>query len=764
MFENYINLILKRRYLIIFIIVALSLFFISGVRFLKLDTNFRVFFGEDNPELLAFDAFQNTYNKEDNALIVLSPKNSNVFTRKNLSAVEWLTNESWQIPYSTRVDSITNFQHIRAEDDDLIVEDLVIQADNFSDKQISYAKKIALKEPQLVNLLINKDGSVTAINITAEFPQKTAKEVPETVKFVRDLIDRFLKKYPDFEVRLTGIVMLNNAFNESSQNDIKTLIPFMYLVIIAFLYYLLRNVSAVFVIFILMSLSIASAMGVAGMLGIVITPPSASAPTIIMTLAVADSVHFFVTFLGLMRMGEDKINAIKNSFKINFIPIFLTSLTTAIGFFTMNFSDAPPFHDLGNIAAIGVILAFLFTITIVPALAYIMPFKVKKITEHKHNLIEKYSVWLTSNHKKVFLISFSAALFFIAFIVKIELNDNFVEYFDKSIKFRSDTEYTIENISGINRISYSVESGASQGINQVKFLKTLAKFKDWLIAQDEVVHVNIITDIFKRLNKSMHADDDSFYKIPDKQELNAQYLLLYEMSLPYGLDINNQINVDKSAVKVGLILKNLATKETLIFNKRVEKWLTDNAYKAMHAKGISTGIMFAHISKRNIESMLFGSSIALILISLILIVALRSIKIGFLSLIPNLLPAALALGVWALTYGRVGMAVSVVFAIAIGVIVDDTVYFLNKYLHGIRHKNMDNIQAVHYAFTTVGVALLVTTLVLIAGFFVLSQSSFLVNQQTGLLMALTIACALILDFTLLPAMLILINKIKRKSK
>ena len=174
--------------------------------------------------------------------------------------------------------------------------------------------------------------------------------------------------------------------------------------------------------------------------------------------------------------------------------------------------------------------------------------------------------------------------------------------------------------------------------------------------------------------------------------------------------------------------------------------------------------MFSHIGMRNIISMLSGTAIALVLISLILVVALRSIKFGALSLLPNLAPALMAFGAWGILVGEVGLAVSVVVAMTLGIVVDDTIHFLSKYLRARKERGMNAEDAIRYAFNTVGVALTVTTVVLVAGFLVIAQSNFKVNAEMGLLTAITIAIALIVDFLFLPALLLLVDGDKKTKK
>jgi len=317
----------------------------------------------------------------------------------------------------------------------------------------------------------------------------------------------------------------------------------------------------------------------------------------------------------------------------------------------------------------------------------------------------------------------------------------FVEYFDRSVPFRVETDNITEKMAGMYFIDYSVSSGVEGGVSNPEFLTDLEKFERYLQAQPEVRNVSSFSETMRRLNKSMHSDNQSKYILPDNKELAAQYVLLYEMSLPFGLDLNNLVNFDKSAARTQATLNTLPTRDMLEFEKRVNTWMLENT-PAIATSGASPTVMFSHISRRNIVGMLLGTTIALVLISLVLIVALRSVKFGLLSLIPNIAPAMMAFGIWGMIVGQVGLAVSVVIAMTLGIVVDDTIHFLSKYLRARRERGMDAENAIRYAFDTVGVALTVTTIVLVAGFLVISQSNFLVNSQMGMLTAVTMPALL----------------------
>ena len=751
--ERYSDYIVNHPWRLLLLSIIIVMVTASGAGNLQFSNDYREFFSEDNPELLAFEDLQDTFNKADNVLFVLAPENGDVFTKETLALVEEITEQAWQIPFSSRVDSLSNYQHTVAEEDDLIVADLVEEALSFSQAKLDETRHIAINEPLLVHRLVSPKGHVTAVNVTVQLPGLSLNEVSTVVASSRALRDKILIEHPGVKIYLTGLSMMDNSFGEASQNDMQSLVPIMFLVVIVVLGILLRSFTATLATVVMILGAILFGMGSMGWLGWKLTPPSASAPTIILTMAVADAVHLLVTFLHNLRSGQAKKIAMADSLRVNLLPIFITSITTAIGFLSMNFSDVPPFHDLGNVVAIGVMIAFVLSITALPALMMLLPVRVRKnVTNTKTHPMTHLGSFVIKHNRPLLWGMGAVALVLISLLPMNKLDDQFVEYFDETVEFRRDTDFVVEHLSGIYDIHYSLKQGESGGINEPKYLQQVEQFANWLRIQDKVMHVRTVTDIYKRLNKNMHGDDPSYYKLPDTRELAAQYLLLYEMSLPYGLDLNDQIDIDKSSTRLTVTFENLHTEEILEFETKIATWLETNIPE-IEAVGASASVMFAHIGKRNVQSMLFGTTVALIVISFILMLALRSFKVGLISIAPNLLPAGMAFGVWGLMVGQIGMSLSVVMGMTLGIVVDDTVHFLSKYLRARREKGLSSEEAIRYAFNTVGVALWVTSLVLVAGFIVLGQSHFALNAHMGIMTAVTIAFALTMDFLFLPPLL-----------
>ena len=589
---------IRWRWLVVLASLLVAMAFGYGAQFLGFNSDYRVFFSEDNPQLSAFDALQEKYTKDDNVLIAVEPKDGNVFTRETLSAVEELTKASWQTPFSSRVDAITNYQHTRAVEDDLYVNDLVEDAMSKSDSEIAEIKRIATSEHVLVHRLLDEQGTITAVNITLKFNGSDPLEQDSALLFVENMTSDFNELHPNLNTYVTGITPLSGAFKEAAEKDMGTLMPLMFLIIILAIGIATRSISATVATLFIIILSIVTGLGFAGWAGLKLTAPSVSAITIIMTLAIADSVHVLITLIQQMRKGKSKREAIVESVRVNFAPVFITSLTTVIGFLTMNLSDSPPFHDLGNITAIGMTAAFVFSVIALPALMAILPLRVKSQAEQKDRkpgLLERYGNWVALHYKRVVVVSSVVVLAISLFSIRNEINDEFVKYFGQEITFRTDTDHINDKLTGIYNTEFSLGAGESGGINNPEYLEDLEAFTRWLESEPKVVHVNTFSEVSKRVNKSMHGDNQEYFKVPATREEAAQYLLLYEMSLPFGLDLNNQINVDKSETRLTVTLENISSNELIEFNARAENWLAENTPEHMLATATSTSTMFSHL-------------------------------------------------------------------------------------------------------------------------------------------------------------------------
>ncbi len=738
----------------IFLIIVATI----GGKNLYFRGDYDIFFDGTNKQLLAFDEIQTTFAKTDNLAIVIAPEDGDIFTPQTLSLIQKITVDAWQVPYSSRVDSIANYQHTEAFDDELLVEDLLYSEYELTPERISKVKSIALSEPVLKSALVSEKGDVTVVNITVQLPEmdKTA-EVEEVVSSINAMIDRYQRAYPDVTFHKAGIIAMNHAFMTAAQDDSSTLVPTMLVVILVFLTIMLRSILSVIATLIVIIGSVMATMGISGWAGMFLSTATVNVPTLIMTLAVADCVHVIATMRQSMKNGFTKVQSIERSIALNFVPILITSVTTAIGFLMMNMSDSPVLRDFGNLSALGVMVACFLSVTLLPALLKLLPIHVKmEMSQDQKHVMDRLGDFVVSQRRALLPLSVAVIVVCASLIPLNKVNDESLEYFGQRNEFRQAADFMEERISGMTNISIAIKTNESQGIAAPDFLNTIGEFSSWLRDQPETDHVATLADVYKRLNKNMHGDDEAYYSLPQERELAAQYLLLYEMSLPYGLDLNNQINVDKSSIKMVLTVANLGSVELVDLENRIYQWFAEQAphYQVVAS---SPSLMFAHIGETNMASMLSTLPITLVLISALLIFALRSVRLGLISLMPNIAPAVIGFGLWALISGEINLGLSVVVTLTLGIVVDDAVHFLSKYQRA-RREGQTAEQAVRYAFHTVGRALWITTVVLVAGFSVLAMSSFRLNADMGQLSAIVIFIALVVDFLFLPTLLMLFDK------
>ncbi|CDT97730.1 putative exporter of the RND superfamily [Vibrio coralliirubri] len=750
----------KRSFIVLLVVFSIIILSALGAKNLYFRGDYNIFFEGTNKQLMAFDEIQTTFAKTDNLAIVVAPEGGNVFTPETLTLIQNLTVDAWQIPYSSRVDSLANYQHTEAVEDDLLVEDLLYEEYEHTPERIAKVKQIALNEPLLKNALVSASGDVTIVNVTVQLPEvdKTA-EVQEVIAAINAMIGKYQDQYPNVEFHKAGIIAMNNAFMTSAQEDSSTLVPLMLLVVLVFLTFMLRSFFSVVATLIVIISSIVATMGLSGWAGMFLSTATVNVPTLVLTLAVADCVHVIVTMRQAMQRGMEKAQAIQYSIKLNAMPILITSVTTAIGFLMMNMSDSPVLRDFGNLSALGVLIACFLSVTMLPALLKLLP--VKRLSANpkaadKVTFMDKLGDFVVANRKALLPVSTLVIVGAAALIPLNKVNDESVKYFDTSSEFRQAADFMEETVSGMTTLSIAVKTNESQAIADPVFLQAIGDFTEWLRVQPETDHVATLSDVYMRLNKNMHGDDDSYYQLPLNRELAAQYLLLYEMSLPYGLDLNNQINVDKSSIKMVLTVDNLGSVELVELEERIYSWFAANApqYEVVAS---SPSLMFAHIGETNMASMLSTLPITLVLISGLMIFALRSVRLGMISLVPNIAPAIIGFGLWALISGEINLGLSVVVTLTLGIVVDDAVHFLSKYQRA-RLEGKSAEEAVRYAFHTVGRALWITTVVLVAGFSVLAMSSFRLNSDMGLLSAIVIFIALVVDFILLPSLLMIFDK------
>lgn len=722
----------------------------SGLPQLSFNVDYRVFFAEDNPQLQAFNHIQANFSASEKLLLVYSPGDGEVFSERSLRTARAATDELWKTPYSTRVDSIINFQRTRAYGDELEVENLVPADRTLTPEQRRDIKQYALNEPLLADRLIDPKARVTGLVVTIDKPGNSPREAATIVAHGQQVAAMIREMDPDARVDLTGMIMMSNTFSESARGDMRTLLPLMLVIITLGLRIFLRSWKATTGTLLVIVLAAVGGMGAGGWMGIQLSSPSAVAPIIILTIAVAHSVHITNTFLRLQLRDARPHNA-DRAVAENLRPMLVAGVTTLVGFVTMNFSDVPPYHDLGNIVAVGVTLATLLSLTLLPALLQLSG--ARPIGELVVNrfLLPPLLKLILRHRLAVLLVVGLGALSLTLFLGHNQLNDEFVAYFDDSTEFRQATDYTDRNLTGIYTMEFAIGRPDVEVAVDPALLSELDSFRGWLLQQPEIRHVASISDTFKQINQNMHGGDPAYYRLPASRELASQYLLLYELSLPFGLDLSDRLSMDRSATRLVITLHNISSQEMLELEGRVLQHV-NTLYPHWNAISSSPMLMFAHIGQKNIKSMLAGVLTALGLISLALALALRSLRLGLLSLLPNLVPVVAVFGLWGLMVGELGLSMALVGGMCLGVVVDDTVHLLSRWQRE-RSRGHEGAMALQRVLAHSGAPIIITSILLAAGFLLLGTSSFKLNSDLGTATGLIILLALIFDLLAIPAWL-----------
>ena len=764
MLDRWNHLVVDRPWLVLLLTLLLAGLATFSLKDFTNNNDPRIFFTEDNPDYRLFRELEDRFTSNEAVFFIVHPGNGDIFTRENLIALEELTEAAWTLPNSTRVDSLTNFQHTEVDQDDLTVSYLVENAAQLDDRQIARIRQIALSESSLIGRNISASGHVAGVVVTVTMGEGS-REAPMITEASRQLALQFAERYPDIEFLMTGTVVFAEATKLATDQAMSFTLPLAFLAMLVCLLLILRSALFTAIVIVVVSLSIGMAMGLSVWLGIEFSPVVGMAPAMILTLAVADCVHILATYRHERLVGRFKRDAMLESLRVNFQPVWLTSLTTAIGFAILNFSESQPFRALGDVVFMGVLVAFVLSVALLPALIMLVPHRltVERQTDYQP-WMNALAEWVIRHSRRLLAGMGVVVLVLMACIPLNSINDVFNEYFDRSFEVRRVNDFAMRELTGMHRIDYMVPSGESGGAMEPEYLQRLDQLVGWLQQQPEVRYVSAYTDVIKRLNRDLNGGDPDFYRVPDQRELISQYTLMYELSLPQGLGLESQLDINKEYARVILMLENIGSHPVLDFNDRVEAWMRDNWPQKMQARGTGMDILFGRVTMNNIESMLTGAALALVSVSLLLVLALRSWWYGFLSLLPNLLPAGMAFGLWGVISGEIGLAVSVVACMTLGIVVDDTVHFLSKYVRAKREHGLGTADAVRYAFRTVGIALIATSVVLVANFAVIGTSNFYPNSSMGQLSAITIAMALIVDFFFFVPMLIELDRRRRSGR
>lgn len=754
--EKFVNKIIKFRWAIAIIIPLITIMMASSLKNLEFEGSYRIWFGKESKILKDYDNFRAIFGNDDTVTIMFT-NDDGIFTKEALTSIDNITKKLWQTEYIARVDSITNYQYVHADEeypDEVVIENFIEDPQSYTKEELEEKRSIALKEDIIVGKLISKDAKTTMI---AGRMTPKAGDDPEVSFKLRDSVLKIIapqEKKNGYKFFLGGGPIINTSFIEIAQHDGGVFTPAVIVVAMILLLLIFRKFSSMLISIIVVIFTFLIVLCIQVLLGFKLNNFTANIPVFVVAIGIADAMHLLWIYTMARKKGMDNYESIHYSVKKNFLAIFLTSITTSIGFASLGISAVVPIQTLGIATASAALLAFVLTILFVPAMLAILNPNIKadeKIQEHNnHPVAVWYTHFLSKNAKVILTLSTLLFLGLGAGIFQANVDSNVVKYFSEDFPFRVSINEMQDKLTGPMSYEIVVDSKVNDGIKDPLFLKTVENFYTEFYAEfDDVRHIHSLLDIVKVFNNVM----DGSKTIPQSKELVAQYLLLYSLSLPQGMEINDKMDINERLLRVTASLNLVDTSKDLKMINWIEDWWSKTPYSAT-VNGQT--VMFAHMQHDVTDTLIQSITLAVVLISIIMLLIFRNWRMLPLFIVPNILPIALVVGVMGWLHIDIDMGVAIAGAIIIGVAVDDTIHFMVKYIEA--RKRGDSLEeAMKYVLSYAGSAIIFTTIVLSLAFLVFIFSDFNPNYHFGVVTATALIIAAIVDLVALPALLMIID-------
>ena len=759
--KDFAKLLIKYRYLSIGLVLIVVCLLATGLTKLTFNPDLETYFPEGHPAVIRYNEIDDMFIPTDNLIIAVHSNEGTLFNGDSLKVIEELTKKSWTIPYSVRVDSLTNYSYVKSVNDDLIVEPFIEEAEKKSIEFFEKRENLVAGEDIIYKSLISEDKKTSVVSIIVDPPGPNKEDQnSELINYILGFIEPIKESNENLDIRLLGNPYLDYISPRIVKAEMPVVMPLMLLLIFFIVFLMIRSYVAVLATFVVILMSLIATFGSIGILDNPLNQMVTTIPILIITLALADCIHLFSIYFQNRVKGISSKESMEKSLEMNIQPLFLTTISTCIGFLCLNFIEVTPLRDLGNAVAIGIGFAFIFTIFfIAPIVSFFEVKTASKVTKQTRFSTSVGSFILKNGNKLIFSIT-SISFLILLCIPMNELDENPTQmYAEGFTSFSSDTLWLDEKLSVTFPVNFLATNEEGQ-VSDPDFLKILDKFSVWLEEREQVNHVTSLANNMKNLNKSMHGDDPEWKKIPENADLSAQYLFFYEMSLPMGLDLNSSISQDRKSTKISATLKDMSSNEFKEFNNEVLGYLQQNNLENMISEPSSFRVIFTYMVEAIVNSLLYGLFIGILLITLIIGLFFRSYLLPALSIFPNILPIGMGFGLWGLFVGDVGFMVAVGMGSTLGVIVDFTVHFLSKYELARKEFKKSVEESVIYSFETVGFALIIMTVVLALGFSVLNLVTFIPIQDFAKFSVICFIGGLIINFLFLPNLLMKFDKRK----
>jgi predicted RND superfamily exporter protein len=741
--QSYIEFLDKQKYkIVIFSTMLVALLSIS-LKDIAYEGSYKIWFDKDSSIMKNYELFRDRFSGDDTFVVSFKDEHS-IFTPKAIQTILDITDEFKSIEGVQKVESLTNYQNITSEDDDIIVEDFLYDTQNLEQK-----KDEALKDKLILNQLISKDGKTTMLALKLASSIGSDEEVNIKVMNEIKLIAKKYQLKTGYKFYIAGGPAITASLVTVSQRDAILLMPLAVVSVTALLFLLFKDYMGILVPSVVIVFTFLITLSMQMLLGYKLNNFTVNIPPFITAIAIADSLHLFLAWIYYKQKLANK-EAVYKALKTNLVPIAMTSFTTAIGFATLGISKIEPISTLGVAITSGALVAFVFSITIAPAILLMLKdgYKTPKIRLLNLLNTKGYGAFIVKHDKKIvitFLIIFAS----IAIGLKdVKVDSNSIKYFKEDTVVRSGSDFIEKNLTGSMIYEVVIDSKQKEGVKKPEFLNSIIKFENELKNNfSNITFTTSLKDIVVRMQEKLNPD--AKHQLPDDNKLIAQYLLLYSMSLPQGMELNDKIDTNERYLRLSINSKIQNTSKDIEMIEWIKNYWKQNSIYSANVQGQSS--IFAYMQKDVTDTLINSITITLIIVAIAMFLFFKNLKMLWLFIVPNIAPILLVAGVMGHLGITIDIGVAISAAVILGIAVDDTIHFFSKYFDAIKTKSFED--SIDYIISHSGNAMIITTLILSITFAIFTISSFIPNINFAIVTVTALNLALLFDLVLLTALL-----------
>ena len=750
--------LVERRLVLALLTVVISVAVGWGVTKTRTDPRSDAILPEDDYLRAEVDEVQADFPRSRSALFTFIAPGGDIFNREALGAMEALHERFGEVQSAVAVGSLVNYR-LNAVDELIYGRQYLLPPlDDLSDDDLSVIRDVALADEDLVKSQLARDGDMALAVLKYRPGTDQLSERLEIARSVTALRDRLRGDFPGVEIYALGEDLFELDSYNAQVKDRNNLAPLVALATTLLLWICLNSLVYALCTLAVSFLAILLTLGTVGWSGFAFNQISNMGPLVVLTIAMAHGIHIISIYLQGLHEGRTKLAALEESLRLNLQPVTLATVTTGMGFLSLNYCSSAGIYGFGNAVALGVFWSYLVTLTLLPAMMLWVPTRRIPRPLGVRGMIRSVSRLVVTRSNALF---WGLSVVIVVCLSLLPLNkvdfDRF-EFIDKESDFHRVITALAEKIGNDQSLVYALDSGEYYGIANPEFMLEVERFADWLEQQPDVSLVSSYVGMLKNLNKAEHDNDEAWHRLPEDNLQVIDYLVSYQLVQEIEPHLEPIFDPEYTTVRVVVGTSNLSNVQLLDLNRRIEAWYRDNInsqYRVLHG---SNSILYARLNDTISRQLLEGFTVSFILITLTMLIGLRSWRYGLISIAPNLLPPAVVFGVWGLFVGQLSPYILMLFSISIGLVVDDSVHVLSKYM-AARREGQQPDEAVHYSLDKAGSAITITTAALAVGTMILVFSNTYYYQNVALMLTPIIVVALLLDMLFLPPLLVKFDRL-----